>query len=110
MIRPFRWGVCLLPLLTLGLFLSTGCSTYRRVTATIIKVPPSPAVAASSGVQTDDILRITKALERTELAAIKAEAASDKARQASDKAKVAAEKAELAAIKAEAVFFKKQLK
>lgn len=114
MIKPFRGGVYLLPSLILGLILSTGCSTYRRATATIIKVLPGSPGAVSPEVQTENNLRMIKALERTELAAGKAEAAADKAQQASQKANVAAqltekaaEKAESAASKAEAVFLKK---
>ncbi|MFH0788747.1 MAG: hypothetical protein V2B13_14195, partial [Pseudomonadota bacterium] len=85
MIKPFRGGVYLLPPLILGLILSTGCSTYRRATATIIKVLPGSPGAVSPD---DNNLRIIKALERTELAAGKAEAAADKAQQASQKANV----------------------
>ncbi len=114
MIRPFRGGVYLLPPLTLGLILSTGCSTYQRATATIIKVLPGSPGAVSPKVRTDDNLRIIKALERAELAVSKAEAAADKAQQASQKANIAAqltekaaEKAESAASKAEAVLLKK---
>lgn len=114
MIKPFRGGVYLLPPFILGLILSTGCSTYQRATATIIKVLPGSPGAVSPDVRTEDNQRMIKALERTELAASKAEAAANKAQQASQKANVAAElagkaaeKAESAVSKAEAVFLKK---